>query len=146
MYAIADSSTFEDAEPGVIFLLKQKAEDLGQENSILPYILIYLREDGEAKLHYTQSKKILDYFKKLCLGNDKIYQELVDVFNEGTNYGSDMEDYSDLLREAIDIIRGKKEEVGLASLFSAGGTTLQTELLNNLEDVELISFLIIKEG
>lgn len=146
MYAIADSSTFEDAEPGVIFLLKQKAEDLGQENSILPYIMIYLREDGEAKLHYTQSKKILDYFKKLCQGNDKFYQELIDIFNEGTNYGSDMQDYSDLLREAIDIIRGKKEEVGLASLFSVGGTTLQTELLNNLEDVELISFLIIKEG
>lgn len=61
----------------------------------------------------------------------KVYQELVDVFNEGTNYGSDMQDYSDLLREAIDIIRGKKEELGLASLFSAGGTTLQTELLNN---------------
>lgn len=31
-----------------------------------------------------------------------------------------MEDYSDLLREAIDIIRGKKEEVSLASLVLSG--------------------------
>lgn len=144
MYAIANGADFEDAEPGVIFLLKQKVEDLGQENSILPYILIYLTEDGNAKLHYTQSKKILDYFKKLCLGNNSIYQSLVDKFNEETEYGSEMEEYSDLLREAIDIIRGKKEEVGLASLFSVGGTTMQMDLLTKLEDVELISFLIIK--
>lgn len=144
MYAITDSSNFEDSEPGVIFLLKQKVEDLGQENSILPYILIYLTEDGNAKLHYTQSKKILDHFKKLCLGNYSVYQFLVDKFNEETDYGSEMEEYSDLLRDAIDIIRGKKEEVGLASLFSAGGTTMQMDLLTKLEDVELISFLIIK--
>lgn len=144
MYAIANGADFEDAEPGVIFLLKQKVDDLGQENSILPYILIYLTEDGNAKLHYTQSKKILDYFKKLCLGNNSIYQSLVDKFNKETEYGSEMEEYSDLLREAIDIIRGKKEEVGLASLFSAGGTTMQMDLLTKLEDVELISFLIIK--
>lgn len=145
MYAITDSSSFDESEPGVIFLLKQKVKDLGQENSILPYILIYLTDNGEAKLHYTQSKKILDHFKQLCLGNNSAYQSMVELFNEETDYGSQMERYSDLLSDAIDIIRGKKEEVGLVSLFSAGGTTMQMDLLTKLEDVELISFLIIKD-
>lgn len=70
---------------------------------------------------------------------------MVELFNEETDYGSQMERYSDLLSDAIDIIRGKKEEVGLVSLFSAGGTTMQMDLLTKLEDVELISFLIIKD-
>lgn len=55
-----------------------------------------------------------------------------------------MSAYSEILSKAIEAIRGKQDEVGIGSLFSPGGTSVQTELLDDLDDVELISFLIIR--
>ena len=55
-----------------------------------------------------------------------------------------MNTYSNLLEEAITNIVGKTEEKGVASLFSKGGTTLQKNLFNGIENFELVSFLIIK--
>ena len=52
--------------------------------------------------------------------------------------------YSEILSKAIEAIRGKQNDVGINSLFSPGGTSIQTELLDGLDDVELVSFLIIK--
>jgi hypothetical protein len=56
-----------------------------------------------------------------------------------------MSAYSDLLSKAIDNILGKKEEVGVASLFSKGGTTLKLSTSSGMEDFELVSFLIIRD-
>lgn len=145
MYAITKSSLLKGAEPGVIMTLKQNKIDLGKENSILPYLMIYMTMDGEAKIHYTQSKQILDYFKKLAMGQEKVFSDLVTNFNKETQDGRDMSQYSELLSQAIDLIKGKKESVGLDSLFTPGGTTLQTDLLSSMDEVELISFLIIRE-
>ncbi|MFG5465340.1 helicase-related protein [Enterococcus faecalis] len=144
MYAIVNSDNFIDAEPGVILTLKQMTTDVGKENSILPYIVIYMRMDGTVKINYMYAKQVLDFFKKLCLGKKTITQELVNIFYTETDGGSNMTVYSDVLTKAIDAIRGKQEEVGLSSLFSPGGTTFQTELIDDLDDVELISFLIIR--
>jgi len=55
-----------------------------------------------------------------------------------------MEKYSGLLELAIENIIGKKEEMGVASLFSKGGTNIQKSLFSGLEEFELITFLIIK--
>ena len=55
-----------------------------------------------------------------------------------------MSKYSELLSKAIEAIKGKQEEVGIASMFSPGGTSVQMELLDDLDDVELVSFLIIR--
>jgi hypothetical protein len=52
--------------------------------------------------------------------------------------------YSALLGKAIDNVFGKKEEVGVASLFSKGGTTLTLSDSSGLEELELVSFLIIR--
>ncbi|MBS2905237.1 hypothetical protein KFV96_29405, partial [Klebsiella pneumoniae] len=61
-----------------------------------------------------------------------------------TKSGKDMNKYSALLEDAIDNIIGKKEERGVASLFSKGGTTIQKSLFKGIDDFELISFIVIK--
>lgn len=144
MYAITDTANFPEAEPGVILTLKQQTNDLGQENSILPYIVVYMRMDGTVKINYMYAKQVLDFFKKLTIGKKTVDQLVVDKFYEETNGGKDMSDYSEILSKAIEAIRGKQDEVGMGSLFSPGGTSVQTELLDDLDDVELISFLIIR--
>lgn len=145
MFAITDTDGFKDAEPGVILVLKQRVKDLGVENSILPYIIIYMRMDGTVKVNYTYAKQVLDFFKKLTLGKNKANQELLDEFYDETSRGSDMTQYSRILSQALDSIRGKQEEVGISSLFTPGGTNVQIELLDDLEDIELISFLIVRD-
>ncbi|MCT8392979.1 helicase [Weissella confusa] len=146
MYALTKSSLLDDAQPGVIFALRQTIDGIGRENSILPYILIYICNDGTAKYQYTQSKQILDAYKRLASGQNEVFNELLPSFNDETNEGIDMSFYTDLLTRAIDEIKGRRAEVGVASLFSDDISVMQTELFDELDDVELISFLIIREG
>ena len=70
--------------------------------------------------------------------------DLVNAFNEETKDGRDMKQYSDLLEAAIQELIGKKQEVGVSSLFRKGGTTLQMGFYDGIEDFELISFLVMK--
>lgn len=134
-----------ELEPGVIFLLEQVSGEGHrlERNPLYPYYLIYVTEEGEVKLSFTKAKQILDYYKKLSYKNIKINEKLVDRFNKSTNNGSDMGKYSNLLEIAIEDIIGKKEEVGIESLFSKGGTNIIDKNIEGLEDFELISFLIL---
>ena len=87
---------------------------------------------------------ILDFYRKLCAGKKEVLNNIVEVFNEETKSGKDMRKYSKLLEDSIDNIIGKKEEKGVASLFSKGGTTIQKSLFKGIEDFELISFIVIR--
>ena len=71
-------------------------------------------------------------------------KDIVEIFNSETDNGQNMSKYSELLECAIDNIIGKKEEKGIASLFSKGGTTIQKTMFKGIDNFELISFLIIK--
>jgi ERCC4-related helicase len=136
-----------EISPGVIFLLRQTsgtAESI-ENNPLSPYYLVYIGENGELRFNYIKSKKILDYYKKLCVDNDKVLTNLVRIFDDETNDGKDMEKYSTLLAEAIENILGKKQEVGVSSLFHSGGTNTVRQDMDALEEFELISFLIIKD-
>lgn len=148
MYAIVNipEEMKSTIEPGVIFTVRQVSHvsDTIEQNPLYPHYMIYLNQEGRVKYNYVNTKRILDYYKKLCSGQNEVLSELVSVFNNETNNGQEMSTYSSLLGEAIENIVGKKEEVGVASLFSKGGTTLQKNLFSNMESFELISFLIIK--
>ena len=136
----------EEIEPGVIFLLKQVTgtTESSEKNPLSPYYLVYIGEDGEVKFSYIKSKKVMDYFKKLCLGKKEVLNELVDEFNADTNDGKDMSKYSELLVETIEDVLGKKQEVGVESLFKKGGTATVKKDIDALEEFELITFLIIR--
>ncbi|WP_198945406.1 DEAD/DEAH box helicase [Methanobrevibacter sp. 87.7] len=148
IYAIINifDDLIDEIEPGVIFLLKQTSgiTEVKERNPLSPYYLIYINENGEVKLNYTKSKKIMDYYKKLCLSKNKVLQDLVKEFELETDDGKDMTNYSSLLSESIENILGVKQEVGVKSLFSKGGTVNVKQDINGLEEFELITFLIIK--
>ena len=58
-----------------------------------------------------------------------------------------MEEYADDMKKvptAISELIGKKQEIGVASLFSRGGTALQKEFYDGLEDFELVTFLVLQ--
>ena len=149
MYAIAkvEESVKDIIKPGVIFTLRQVKgkEQTKEQNPLFPYYMVYITDDGEVKLSFLQAKKILDYYKKLSSGQGKVLKDLVEEFNKQTNDGRKMEHYSDLLGISIENLIGKKQDMGVASLFSKGGTTMQKSFLDGIEDFELITFLIIKD-
>ena len=133
-------------QPGVIFLLKQVEGEIESkdQNALSPYYMIYVNEDQTIGFNYTHSKKIMDYYKKLCTGEKEVYEDLVDKFNQETENGTNMGKYSNLLTVAIDNVLGKKEETGIQSLFTKGGTVTVRQDREGLEDFELITFLILK--
>lgn len=147
MYAVVEisDSLRDEIKPGVIFTLRQiKGYDQTKEqNALFPYYMVYVTDDG-IKLSFIHSKKILDYYKKLCSGCSEIYRELINDFNRETQDGLNMKRYSDLLENSVQNLIGRKLEIGVASLFSKGGTTIQKELFDGMEDFELITFVVLK--
>lgn len=148
IYAIVeiDEEFREDLKEGVIFLLKQTrgVADSKDQNPLTPYYLIYINEDGTIGFNYTSSKKIMDFYKKLCSGKREVFKELINEFNKETKDGTKMEKYSDLLKIAIEGILGKKEDVGKKSVFTKGGTSPVKRDTSGIEEFELITFLILK--
>lgn len=148
LYSITDidENIREAVKPGVIFTLRQiqGIEQTKEQNSLFPYYMVYITEDGEVKLSFLHAKKVLDYLKKLCSGKNEVLTELVDEFNRETDEGHNMKHYSNLLEAAIEELIGKEQEIGVASLFNRGGTTLQKSFYDGIEDFELVTFLILR--
>lgn len=146
IYSIVDIQDDLNIEPGVIFLLKQTSgtTESKERNPLSPYYLVYIGDDGEVKLNYIKSKNLLDYYQKLCVSKDDVLLDLVKEFNRETDDGRDMDKYSSLLVETIDNILGKKQEVGVKSLFRKGGTATVKKDINGLEEFELITFLMVR--
>lgn len=148
MYSVAkiDESLRDTITPGVIFTLRQVKgmQQTKEQNSLFPYYMIYISEDGQVKFTFLHGKKILDIYKKLCSGQSEVLADLVEQFNQETTNGAQMGKYSGLLAETIKNLIGKKQEVGVASLFSKGGTTLQMNYYDGIEDFELVTFLVVK--
>lgn len=148
IYSIVDipKDLKEEIGPGVIFLLRQVTgtTESRERNPLSPYYLVYIGEDEEIKFSYINSKKVMDYYKKLCIGKKDVLNDLVKEFYMETDEGKDMNKYSSLLVETIENILGKKQEIGVKSLFSKGGTLTVKKDINALEEFELVTFLIIK--
>ena len=136
----------DEIEPGVIFLLKQTTgtEESRDRNPLTPYYLVYINNNGEVRLPYIYSKKILDNYQKLCAGKKQVNMGLVNKFNEDTDDGRDMRKYSSLLVESIEDILGNKQDIGIDSLFRGDDfTTLEENEIEGLDEFELITFLIV---
>ncbi|WP_189293869.1 helicase-related protein [Bacillus sp. GBSW2] len=145
LYAVVNNADLPEAKSGVIFCFKQHKEVAVESNSLAPYILLYVTDEGEAFIHYTHAKKILDAYRKLTLGKQQPELNSVEWFNKQTNDATEMEHYQDLLKQSIDIIKDKQEEVGFESLFNFGSNTLQGQLDLGDDEIELISFLVVKD-
>ena len=135
----------DEVEEGVVFCLKQvKGEELNNTTSLHPYYLVYITKNDQIKYGHTSPKKILDIVKGLCSGEKEPYFELDRMFDKETKNGANMTVYKKLLATCVQSIAGVKEEKGVASLFSLGGTSVMSDLPHGVDDYELITWLVIK--
>lgn len=147
----SESSQFaglkDELQSGVIFCLKDIKGKVQVEESysLSPYYLVYVSDDEEILLSFTQSKQILDLCKKLgsefkaIEDSEYAYQ----AFEKRTQKGIKMNHYQNLLSKAIENIAGKSEEIGATSLFSRGGTVLSASSSQNVNDFEVVSYMVI---
>ncbi len=135
---------------GVIFLLKSKKEKLNQTtiNPYHPYYLVYVKSNGEIYYMYLQIKQILEVYKLLCKDQTQPIKALCKQFLEETKEGTKMDEYNKLLKSAIDSILQKVQKSNMGNLFYGGTGQLEisSNLVNEENDFNLITWLIIKEG
>ena len=133
---------------GVIFVLRNVNEsvNIGNQNRIHPFYMVYIGVDGEVICDYLNPKKLLDDVRLLCKGRSEPVKKLCTVFNKETDDGRDMSQMSELLSMAIDSIIHTKEESDIDSLFGTGGTSALISDISGLQDFELICFLVVKDG
>ena len=133
---------------GVIFVLKNVNDsvNIGNQNRIHPFYMVYIGNDGEVICDYLNPKKLLDDVRLLCRGKSEPIKNLCAVFNKETDDGRDMHRMSELLSMAIDSIIDTKAESDIDSLFGSGGTSALVSDISGLQDFELICFLVVKDG
>lgn len=134
----------EEIEAGTVFCIKSVAEQKGK-SLLAPYYLVYIGENGETVLGYTQGKRCLDYLKKLCQGKTDVLVDMAaELKKETKNYGQ-MKKYSNQLQLAIESVIGKSKEVGAASFFSSDLISLDSEGVNSHSDFDIVAFVVIKK-
>lgn len=132
--------------PGVIYCLRQKGEgkELKAVNPLQPYFLVYVRNDGEVRFRYTAAKQILDIYRHLCAGEDKVHEDLCDLFNQQTQDGEAMDDYASLLKSALKSIRGTVERKSGAALKARGGRLIPGAVkVEGDGGFELVTWLVV---
>ncbi|MCS0392590.1 SNF2-related protein [Vibrio diabolicus] len=147
----SESSQFsglkEEIQSGVIFCLKDIKGKVQVEDSysLAPYYLVYVSDEEEVLLSFSQSKQILDLCKKLGSEFKDIEHssQAYQMFEKRTQKGMKMNHYQNLLSKAVENIAGKSEEIGATSLFSRGGTVLSASSSQNVNDFEVVSYMVI---
>lgn len=141
-----NKSLDDEIKPGVIYCLKRadSYKNESDKNPIYPYYMAYVKEDGEILYNYSNVKKILDIYKALCIGNNKVLNDLVEEFNEETKNQKKMDKYKDLLTDVKNDILGKIEEQDTLNIFSLGDLSGMLDNNTNQEEFEIVSYLVIK--
>lgn len=146
MHAIVPADAERGLHPGAIFALRNRENgvNIDQLNRLHPYYLIYISENGEVLIQYTEVKRLLDIARKASKGRSEPNPELCKAFNTATKEGREMGRYSDLLDRAISSMVEAKEEGDIDSLFTPGTTTALIDSIKGLDDFELIAFLVVQ--
>ena len=144
LHAVVPAS--EDCPPGIVFILRNVSSgvNIDKQNLLHPFYMTYIQENRDVFCHYLAPKKLLDTIRLLCKGRSEPLQELCREFNKETQDGLQMDKYSALLGDAIESIIAKKEQSDIDSLFTAGGTSALENEVAELNDFELICFLVVK--
>ncbi|KPL91182.1 helicase-related protein [Herpetosiphon geysericola] len=142
---------YEIIQPGVIFCLRQRdglaPEARGSQiNPTQPYYLVYLRNDGEVRLRFTQPKHILELMQILCADASQPHELLCRLFDRETNDGDDMQLYNRLLDAAINATIDATKQRSAQQLTRNRGGLLPTsnQQVHSASDFELITWLVIK--
>ena len=132
---------------GVIFILRSVTIDnkITNKNRLHPYYLIYVDKKGNLKQDFSNVKEILDIIRISCKPYKYPLKKLCDKFNHETDDGKKMNLYSELLNQAIKYMVDVKEESDIDSLFSSTSTSALEDTFKELDDFELINFLVISD-
>jgi len=147
MHAVVPADLDRGLPPGVIFTLRNRnhAVNINQQNRLHPFYLIYMGMDGRVVANHMQVKDLLDLTRSACRGQSEPIPAAYQPFNEATDDGREMGEYSALLDQAIRSIIDIKEDKDLDSLFKGKQTTAMTNTIAGLDDFELLSFIVVQE-
>ncbi len=136
----------DDMPAGVIFVLKNRtnAVNIGQQNRLHPFYMVYVAEDGAVICDHLSPKELLDKMRYLCKDKTSPYSELCAAFNRETRDGKDMRKCSKLLGDAIHSIIDVKEESDINSFLGGEQISFAECGISGLDDFELICFLVVK--
>ncbi len=146
LYAVVRHDDELGIPKGVIYVLKNRNPEvnIGKQNRLHPYYLVYLNEDGEVIYNHTEVKNILDVIRTTCKHQTEPIADLCRAFNKETKDGYKMDKYSKLLDSCIESIISVKAENDLDSLFNLGSEVLFSGNIKGLDDFELITFIVVK--
>lgn len=135
-----------DAPPGVIFVLKNRNNEINidRKNRLHPFYMVYISKDSEVIVNHLDPKDLLDRMRHLCRGKSAPLLELCRKFNAETRDGQRMGTYSRLLGDAISSLINTKETTDLFSFLDGDTGSLFGNEVRGLDDFELICFLIIR--
>ncbi len=144
LHAIVTST--KDAPPGVIFVLKNRNNDINidRKNRLHPFYMVYISKDSEVIVDHLDPKDLLDRMRHLCRSKSEPVVELCRKFNAETRDGQRMGTYSRLLGDAISSLIKVKESTDLFSFLDGDSGSLFGNDVRCLDDFELICFLIIR--
>ena len=144
LHAIVPST--KDAPPGVIFVLKNRNNDINidRKNRLYPFYMVYISKDSEVLVDHLDPKDLLDRMRHLCRGKSEPLLELCRKFNAETRDGQRMGTYSRLLGDAISSLIKTKESTDLFSFLDGDTGSLFGNEVHGLDDFELICFLIVR--
>ncbi|AHF04561.1 helicase [Marichromatium purpuratum 984] len=142
-----DDALLADSEikPGAFFCLRSENAKVTVDSTyaLSPHFLVFVADDGEVVLNFSQTRRILDLVKKLSLGRSQPDAEAQRLLAERTRQGADMAHYHTLLEQAVAAISGKAEEQGVESLFHRGGTAMSRGNQRGLDDFEVVAYLAV---
>ncbi len=134
-------------DSGVIFCLKHKnASSFNNRiNPLQPYFLVYITFDNTIKYTFVNSKKILEIYRILCIGEEKANDKLYELFEEQTNKNQNLELFVELLKSATKTIKEKFETKTFSNLFTSKNFIMSNKenFISSLDDFELITWLVI---
>ena len=146
LYAVVPKDDEKNIQRGVIFVLRNRNEKINIENknSLHPYYLIYLNDNGEVLVNYTDPKGVLDVLRTTCKYETSPIKSVYSLVNKETNDGYKMDKYSNLLKDAVKAIVNTEEQNDLNSIFTTGSNALFGRNISGLDDFELITFVVVR--
>lgn len=140
-------SANENAQPGVIYVLKNRSDsvNIDNRNRLHPFYMVYIGDNGNVICDHLSPKQMLDIMRHICKGRTEPIPEAYRPFNRETRDGRNMKKYSELLGDAISSIIEVKEESDIDSFLGGEQVSFLSNEIKGLDDFELICFLVIRD-
>ena len=152
VYAVVGDDAGGEAEPGVIFCLRQRnvgGADARQRaaSPVHPYYFVYLQNDGRIRYGCGNARQVLAVFEAAAAGKTAVITELCDRFDRETSQGTDMSHYDKMLNDVLAHIRQSHAATQAQGLRLGSGRDFvlprASETPGAAADFELVTWLVI---